>query len=188
MPSLLCKAPCNALSAGEPATCAHVLHGAPSPGERSVHSHCAHTAFTWDGMAFTLHMRLQESPLCLPSCPEYQTKAPYADQTSAPHCEGCEHAVIMDAQKAAGTYRRQIDLQGILPKHNTYGRGTFHQVHIHNLRENPLCAPSCPKYKKAGAPINADFWSCAPDVTHEPMCEHAIIMEAQKAAGTWRPR
>merc|ERR1740136_331091 len=57
----------------------------------------------------------QESPLCLPSCPEYRTKTPYAEQTSALHCESCEHAVIMDAQKAAGTYKRQVDLQGILP-------------------------------------------------------------------------
>ena len=132
-----------------------------------------------------LHVPPQESPLCLPSCPEYRTKTPYAEQTSALHCESCEHAVIMDAQKAAGTYKRQVDLQGILPKHNTYGRGTFYQVHMHNLRESPLCAPSCPGYKKADFQ-KADFWSSAPDITHEPQCEHAVIMEAQKGAGTWK--
>ena len=93
--------------------------------------------------------------------------------------------MIMDAQKAAGTYKRQIDLQGILPKHNTYGRGIFYQVHMHNLRESPLCAPSCPGYKKADGK-KKDFWSCEPDCAHEPQCEHAIIMEAQKAEGTWR--
>ncbi len=40
-------------------------------------------------------------------------------------------------------------------------------------------------YKKADAQ-KKDFWSCEPDCAHEPQCEHAIIMEAQKAEGTWR--
>jgi len=46
--------------------------------------------------------------------------------------------VLMDARKAAGTYKWQVDLQGI-PNHNIYGRGAFYQVH--RIRDIlPTCA------------------------------------------------
>ena len=63
---------------------------------------------------------LGENPLCNPNCP--------AHGTSGVHAPWCEHGIIMEAQKAAGTFQREVDLQGIMPDHITYGRGMFYQV------------------------------------------------------------
>lgn len=113
---------------------------------------------------------LGENPLCIPGCPAHGT-------TSGVHAEWCEHGIIMAAQKAAGTYEREIDLDGIMPDHMTYGRGSFYQIYQHDLRKNPLCTPSCPAWT----------WTPGDGIrcVHGTGCEHGIIKQAQKAAGTY---
>ena len=76
-----------------------------------------------------------------------------------------------DAQKRLSSNKAaKVDLYGILPQHTTYGMGRNHQLSV-RLKSTPLCTAACPAYKVAGI--------------HMPSCEHGIILDAQKAAGTY---
>lgn len=88
------------------------------------------------------------------------------------HMQAMIAAKHRDAQKrlSSNTAAAKVDLYGILPYHATYGMGRNHQLSV-RLKSTPLCTAACPAYKVAGI--------------HMPSCEHGIILDAQKAAGTY---